>query len=124
MSNDFECLPVGTAARLAAAESERDALRMQLVACGVVALANTPESAANAREMHPDYRSAACDDVARAVDREMALRAECDALRADAERYRWMREKNGVAVDVIVFGTTHGDLDAAIDAAMKGGGNG
>ena len=62
-------------AEIAKLRAENDALRMQLVACGVVALANTPESAANAREMHPDYHSASCDDVARAVDREMALRA-------------------------------------------------
>ncbi len=50
-------------------------LQMQLVACGVVALANTPESAARARDMHPDYMSASCSDVMRAVDREMHQRA-------------------------------------------------
>ena len=68
--------------------AERDALRaevererMRLVACGVVANANTPATAAEARKMHDDYRSASCDDVARAVDREMALRAEVEALR-------------------------------------------
>lgn len=68
----------------ARAELERE--RMRLAACGVVAMSNTPESAARNREMHADYRSASCDDVASAVDREMALRAEVDALRADAER--------------------------------------
>ena len=51
-------------------------LQMQLVACGVVALANTPESAARARDMHPDYMSASCSDVMRAVDREMHQRAD------------------------------------------------
>lgn len=61
------------------AENER--LRMQLVACGVVAMANTQESAAKARDMHPDYMSASCQDVMRAVDSEMALRAENEALR-------------------------------------------
>ena len=30
--------------------------------------------------MHPDYRSASCDDVARRVDECMRLRAERDAL--------------------------------------------
>lgn len=50
-------------------------LQMQLAACGVVALANTPESAARARDMHPDYMSASCSDVMRAVDREMHQRA-------------------------------------------------
>ena len=66
----------------AALEAERERLRMQLAACGVVALANTPESAAQARQMHPDYMSASCSDVADAVDREITLRqqlAERDA---------------------------------------------
>jgi len=62
----------------ARAELERE--RLRLAACGVVAMSNTPESAARNREMHVEYRSASCDDVARAVDREMALRAERDAL--------------------------------------------
>jgi hypothetical protein len=56
--------------------------RMRLAACGVVAMSNTTESAAKNRDMHPIYRSASCDDVARAVDREMALRAEVARLRA------------------------------------------
>ncbi len=48
--------------------------RMRLAACGCVAMANIPESAAKTREMLPQYRSASCDDVAAAVDREMSLR--------------------------------------------------
>jgi GTP cyclohydrolase II len=32
--------------------------------------------------MHPDYRSASCDDVARRVDECIALRAEVERLRA------------------------------------------
>ncbi len=59
---------------LRCAELERE--RMRLAACGVVAQANTPETAAEARKMHDDYRSASCDAVAAAVDREMCLRAE------------------------------------------------
>ena len=66
------------------AELERE--RMRLAACGVVADANTQESAAKAREMHDEYHSASCDAVARTVDREMQLRAERDALKEDAER--------------------------------------
>ena len=62
------------------AELERE--RMRLAACGVVALADTPDSAATARDMHPDYRSASCDDVARRVDECIALRSEVAALRA------------------------------------------
>ena len=60
----------------AALEAECERLRMQLAACGVVALANTPESAAQTRQMHPDYMSASCSDVADAVDREMTLRQQ------------------------------------------------
>lgn len=74
-------------------ESELEIEQMRLVACSVVSLANTPESAAQARNMHPDYRSFACDDVARMVDREMEHRATIsrlrdevnDALRLNAE---------------------------------------
>ena len=62
---------------------EIERLRMQLVACGVVALANTPESAAKARDMHPDYMSASCGDVIRTVDIQMQLRAELAELKAD-----------------------------------------
>lgn len=53
-------------------ELERE--RMRLAACGVVADANTPESAKKWRNMRDEYRSASCDGVARAVDREMRLR--------------------------------------------------
>lgn len=63
-------------------EAKQEILRMQLAACGVVALANTPDSAAKARDMHTDYMSASCQDVMRAVDREMELRAELERLRA------------------------------------------
>jgi hypothetical protein len=55
--------------------------RLRLAACGVVALANTPESALKAREMLPEYRSASLDDVESAVDREMQFRAELEALK-------------------------------------------
>lgn len=68
--------------RLKKAESELERERMRLAACGVVALADTPESAAQAREMRDEYRSASCDDVARRVDECMTLRAERDALGA------------------------------------------
>ena len=60
-------------------ELERE--RMRLTACGVVALADTVESAKQAREMHNDYKSASCGDVARRVDECIALRTERDALR-------------------------------------------
>lgn len=63
-------------ARVTKLEADLERERMRLAACGVVARANLPATAKTTREMHADYRSASCDDVARAVDREMALRAE------------------------------------------------
>jgi hypothetical protein len=60
--------------------------RIRLAACGVVALANTPESAAKAREMLPEYRSASCDDVARLVDSEMALRKQVAIARDNLQK--------------------------------------
>lgn len=61
-------------------EAELETERMRVIACGVVALANTPESAAKARDMLPEYRSAPCDNVVQAVDREMALRGRVEQL--------------------------------------------
>lgn len=59
--------------------------RIRLMACGVIALANTPESAAKVRDILPQYRSASSADVTRAVDREMELRAEVERLRKTLE---------------------------------------
>lgn len=118
--------------------AEAELLRMQLAACGVVAMSNTPESAGWARDMHPDYMSASCQDVMRAVDREMALRAEVEALRKDAERYRQamvevMRQVDGnireTVRDCVNGGHDVQDIydycdliEEAIDAAMAGKG--
>jgi len=60
--------------RVAELEAELERERLRLAACGVVAMADTPESAARARDMHPDYRSASLDDVIRQVDALMELR--------------------------------------------------
>ena len=65
-------------------ELERE--RMRLAACGVVALADAVESAKQAREIHNDYKSASCGDVARRVDEFIALRTERDALRKQMEQ--------------------------------------
>jgi len=56
------------------AELERE--RIRLAACGVVAMSNTPESAEKSRQMQGMYWSASCEDVARAVDKQMQLAAE------------------------------------------------
>jgi hypothetical protein len=61
------------------AELERE--QMRLAACGVVAMANTPDTAAKARDILPEYRSASCDDVARVVDENIKLRAAIERVR-------------------------------------------
>lgn len=66
--------------QLAERDAQIERLQMQLAACGVVALANTPGSAGEARQMHPDYMSASCSDVADAVDREIAMRQQRDNI--------------------------------------------
>ncbi len=76
--------------------AERDALereRMRLCACGVVAICDTPESAKEARDMHPDYRSASCDDVARRVDECIRLRGELFRWKAVADELADKLEK-------------------------------
>lgn len=62
--------------RVAELEAELERERLRLAACGVVAMADTPEAAAKARDMHPDCRSASLDDVTRQVDALMALRSK------------------------------------------------
>lgn len=69
-------------------EAENERLRMQIVACGVVAMADTPAGSIEARNMHPDYKSASCDDVARRVD-------ECITLRAEVERLKDLADSEG-----------------------------
>jgi hypothetical protein len=56
-------------------------------------MANTPETAAQAREMHPDYRSASCDDVAHAVDEQMSLRAEVERLQKSNSAWEYEVER-------------------------------
>lgn len=73
--------------RIEQLEAELETERMRLVACGVVATANTPESAAKARDMLPQYRSGSCEAVEKAVDREVALRDRVEQL--EAENAEW-----------------------------------
>ena len=69
------------AKEIEALQSELEDERNRLAACGVVALANTPESAKEQRKMLGKYKSASLDDVIRAVDREMKYREELEALK-------------------------------------------
>lgn len=62
--------------RAEVAERELERERMRLCACGVVALSDTPSSATEARQMHPDYESGSCDDVKRRVDECIMLRVK------------------------------------------------
>jgi hypothetical protein len=50
-----------------------------------------------------------------------SLRVERDALKADAERYRWLRDKSPITWALYVEGLRcwKHDYDAAIDAARK-----
>lgn len=66
---------------LAAARAEAERERMRLAACGVAALQNTEASIAVRLEPGHEYYSASYGDVCRAVDREMAHRAEAARLR-------------------------------------------
>ena len=87
-------------------ELERE--RICHAACGVIALSNTPESAATMRQMKDEYRSASVQDVCNAVDREMALRVERDSLAAElaaaraqapvSHRYRFSHPISGEPV--------------------------
>jgi len=72
------CLNLGRqhgAAQLLSLEKELERERLRLAACGVVAMADTPESAAKARDIDPSFQSASLDDVARQVDALMEARA-------------------------------------------------
>ena len=72
-------------ARIAELTENLETERMRLAACGVVAMANTPESAAKFRQMNDKYRSASLNDVIRCVDEEMKLRNQVAELTKDAE---------------------------------------
>jgi hypothetical protein len=92
MSSEREANTILTAevellrARIAELQAELERERMRLAACGVVAMADTPASAAKERDMHPDYLSASCDDVARRVDECIAMRARIAELEGQIDR--------------------------------------
>lgn len=71
--------------------------RMRLAACGVVALANTKESAERCRQMHDDYKSDSLNYVIKMVDSEMSLRAEIERLKVNnSELERAIKMQGGV----------------------------
>lgn len=69
-------------AESAALRAELEQERVKLAGCGVVAMSDTPESAARQRPKPGDYGwSASADDVARRVDECIALRERVARLR-------------------------------------------
>jgi hypothetical protein len=103
-------------------ELERDleTERFRLVACDVVALADTTSSREHARQMHPDYRSAACDAVARRVDECIELRAKLAELERERDELRdglaWYGEQSRLARLI------HSEGDAGRNAIANDGG--
>jgi hypothetical protein len=108
---------------LTAARAERDRMRhgatVYSAALGRIDyLCGEPnEMECSAYDVHKDETA-----VIKAVEK---LKAERDALRVDAERYRWLREHSCQSDgNNIESWSTHEDpasLDAAIDAARKEG---
>lgn len=76
---------------IAQLKAELETERMRLAAIGVVAVADTPESAAKARQMLPEYESPALHDVIRRVDECMMLREKVKQLE------RWKEEQMEVS---------------------------
>jgi hypothetical protein len=87
--------------RIAELEAELERERLRLAACGVVALADTPESAAKARDMHPDFRSASLDDVIRQSDALMTARAADWQLEQVIQTWEQCMEEPGTDFQVI-----------------------
>jgi hypothetical protein len=71
---------------------------------------------AEIERLRDELRQSSIDTTRAEVER---LRAERDALRADAERYRYLRDMDGMYDwRETVFGSMDGNLDTAVDAAM------
>lgn len=73
------------AAEIRRLQAELEIEHVRLAACGVIALSNTPESAAKARQCKPEYWSASAEEVAKVVDSEMQLRQQVFNLQAELE---------------------------------------
>lgn len=116
-------------AQIAELRGELERERVRLAVCGVVAMADTPESAAKTRDVHPDYRSASLDDVARMVDQLMACRAELAEQTAKATAETTPPLPGGIVPDGITWReregrerfipSQHKPLDDSPDGVMK-----
>lgn len=117
--------------RLETAEKERDALRESMERQGRAAVSGMNAAKQNAAEMERNAIRLHAESSPAALASERAANAilteEADALRKDAERYRWLKECKGnsvVIVEIMGMGDddqqvlTDGCADAAIDAEM------
>ena len=86
----LEAFEAGWKAGHASRDAEIERERMRLIACGVIAMADTPESAATSRQMHSDYESGSLDAVKRRVDECIALRAGAASRDAEVVELRVM----------------------------------
>ena len=80
-------------ARIKELEAELERERIRLAACGVIAMANTVDSAAKARDMLPEYWSASAQDCASAVDREMDYRSRLAVTERERDELRKALQK-------------------------------
>ena len=95
------------------AKEQLEIERMRLVACGVIAICDTAESAKQARDMHPDYMSGSCNDVARRVD-------ECIDLRAKLAASESRNKELAAVLDTLTIIAEHCDgIEPLYQAAQK-----
>lgn len=101
---------------IAALKEDLETERMRLTACGVIAMANTRETAEEARKMRPEYRSASLGDVERAVDREIQYREE---LAEAQNQIMMLREALIRSIERMCFAEPWSASEADIEFAKK-----
>ena len=72
--------------RVSELENELERERLRLAACGVVAMADTPESAARARHINEEFWSASLGDIIRQIDALMSTRNQLKALQERSKK--------------------------------------
>ncbi len=116
---------LGVADTIKGLRLELETERMRLAACGVVALADTPESAANARTMKDEYRSDSCDAVAMRVDECMRLRTELAEARDKAIRFDLDRDsieaQEKEAIELVELRAQNATLRSILEKVMPPG---
>ena len=110
------------------AKAENRALRRLLAVRVSGASLYTDDGELQDNSQHPfiDYYLDSPAVIHRKLQERALAKPERDALRADAERYRWLRDPKNAYHDAWNYFSPSGsaaEMDAVIDAAMKGGGN-